>query len=363
MPDARKSTTDELDLSAAEQAYLTGTHPTALEDWLTFRQHLDYRSCRYAEGRGPALATGFLGVDNATGGLPGITLLGGPEGSGKTTLGLNLAVSAIRHTSGVAVLFYSLDLPKERLYLKLLAQECGIDAARLQGGALAGDDWDDVNQAEETLRSEILPYLRVVERSLPRSEVDHRRIIGDCKALMKVTECETIFVVIDHLRKVEPEVIVLPDGLQTRPATDSEADRHRLETLQLVRERSISAMSPAGFPILVISELRKDIRSKTPKTDDILGPAALKFEADNVLLLSGPQSTGTSTDGSVIRELAVAKARDGVAGTTIPLQFDYVCARFHEDSTNRNANASKKSTSKKSKAKANGKLSDPLAGS
>ena len=88
---------------------------------------------RDRKGRLIGLTTGFRDLDNLTGGLLGgqLIILAGRPGSGKTAFGLNMA-SRIAIDTKLPVLFFSLEMQKEELGLRLLCAEAKVDNSRIK---------------------------------------------------------------------------------------------------------------------------------------------------------------------------------------------------------------------------------------
>src|SRR4030095_11783804 len=96
--------------------------------------------------------TGFVDLDEMTRGLqPGdLIIVAARPSMGKTSLVLNMAQHvAIQpdHTVG----FFSLEMSKESLFLRLLPPEAQIDSHRLMSGAIGQKDYGRISHALETL--------------------------------------------------------------------------------------------------------------------------------------------------------------------------------------------------------------------
>src|SRR5262249_14817201 len=99
---------------AQEQAYDQGTNTTAQPDFAVCPKRFEARM------RSPsrAVATGLKGLDAALGGgLRGLGFLGGASGKGKTSLALQISMSALAAHPLLAVLFVMLDdIPCDEVY-------------------------------------------------------------------------------------------------------------------------------------------------------------------------------------------------------------------------------------------------------
>ena len=96
-------------------------------------------------GNVTGLATGFIDLDYKTSGFQNsdLILIAARPSMGKTALVLNIAeYMAFRSNLSVAV--FSLEMSKEQLVNRLLAQESNIDATSLRNGRLKDSDWENL---------------------------------------------------------------------------------------------------------------------------------------------------------------------------------------------------------------------------
>jgi hypothetical protein len=299
---------------AANHAYHGGANPTARDDWPVYRAGLAQRQTSSLRG----LATGLPGLDAASGGLHGLTFLGGETGTGKTTLALTVAVAALRRHPDLAALYLSLDMPKERLYDRLLCHEAGIRHADLVGGANGGR----LDEADSRLRAEVLPRLRVVSRRafdatgpLTATAVGRHR-----DELLETSKARRALVVVDYFHLLRPPADLV---------SPADADAWRLELLQSLQGYGYGADTPDGDAVLAISEVRKGEHGRPALTvSDLMGSARLGYAADAVWLLEplpGP------ADAETVRvALTIAKGRDGVRRSRLELLYEHTRSRFSE---------------------------------
>src|SRR5215208_1105690 len=96
--------------------------------------------------------TGFVDLDEMTRGLQGgdLIIIAARPSMGKTSLVLNMSqyvATQADHTVG----FFSLEMSKESLFLRLLTSEAQIDSHRLMSGAIGQKDYGRISHALETL--------------------------------------------------------------------------------------------------------------------------------------------------------------------------------------------------------------------
>jgi len=88
--------------------------------------------------------TGFTELDEMTSGLqPGdLVIVAARPSMGKTSYVLNIAQHcATQHDAPMTVGFFSLEMSKEQLFMRLLTSEARLDAHRLRSGFLSTDDY------------------------------------------------------------------------------------------------------------------------------------------------------------------------------------------------------------------------------
>ena len=106
----------------------------------------------------PGMSTGLRDLDRAISGLnrSDLILLAARPGMGKTSMALNILLEAGKK-SGKNVAFFSLELSREQLALRLISSECFVDNKKLVTGKLTEQDWESVAAAADSLnRSTIL---------------------------------------------------------------------------------------------------------------------------------------------------------------------------------------------------------------
>src|SRR5215510_5370563 len=96
--------------------------------------------------------TGFVDLDEMTRGLQGgdLVIVAARPSMGKTSLVLNIAQYVATQPEH-AVGFFSLEMSKESLFLRLLTSEAHIDSHRLMSGAIGQKDYGRIAHALETL--------------------------------------------------------------------------------------------------------------------------------------------------------------------------------------------------------------------
>jgi len=318
----------------AQRAYLENTSATAAEDWDVF---FEMRKSMGREGLS-GLPTGLPKLDKKLGGIRGLTFVGADKGVGKTSLVLGMTLAALKARKDLAVLIYSLDMSKTRIYERLLCLESGLDYRTLFGGIkLTAQNQSVAKDAHARLSGDLLPRLRVVERDFAfeeRNRYDDNAdvkpvrkgltaggILKDCRDLTAASGTNDVLIVIDLFQKMDPHGEI---------ADSATRDHYRLDVLDQVRKASCRPFRPHGHAIVVISEIRKDSAKASIDRDDLKGDGRMASDADVVILMWPDKSAGGPTGDIIPTTVRIDKGREGVIRGDVTLWFDHTRCRFYD---------------------------------
>ncbi|HET9193636.1 MAG TPA: replicative DNA helicase [Vicinamibacterales bacterium] len=240
--------------------------------------------------------TGFVDLDEMTRGLqPGdLIIVAARPSMGKTSLVLNIAqYVAIQpeHTVG----FFSLEMSKESLFLRLLTSEAQIDSHRLMSGAIGQKDYGRISHALESL-------------SAMRLFIDDTANIGVMEMRAKAR----------RLQKEHRLSLLVVDYIQLM----SGRGRFENRTLELASiSRSLKGLAKElGVPIVVLSQLSRAPESRSdhrPQLSDLRESGALEQDADVVVLIyrEDAYNRDPNNPDAGTAELILAKQRNGPTGT------------------------------------------------
>ncbi len=252
--------------------------------------------------------TGFEDIDRKTRGLqPGdLVIVASRPSMGKTSLVLNICQYVATH-GGVAG-FFSLEMSKESLFMRMLASEAKIDTYRLLSGQIGQKEYGQITHALETL-------------SEGQLFVDDTAGIGVMEMRAKARRL-----------KAEHGLSVLAiDYIQLMTGRGRFENRN-LELASI--SRSLKGLAKElSVPIIVLSQLSRapEARSdKRPMLSDLRESGALEQDADVVAMIFREEmyktdDTPADTDG--VAEIIIAKQRNGPTGT-IKLTFLREQTRF-----------------------------------
>ena len=241
--------------------------------------------------------TGFADLDGMTRGFQNgdLIIIAARPSMGKTSLALNVS-QYVALQPNMAVGFFSLEMSKEALFLRLLTAEAQIDSHELMSGNLKKKDYGRISQAIETL-------------SAMRLFVDDTANIGVMEMRAKARRLQA-----EHgLSLLVVDYIQLMTG----------RGRFENRTLELASiSRSLKGLAKElNIPIVILSQLSRapEARSdRRPQLSDLRESGALEQDADVVVLIFREDAYKKNLDkqdeSSGIAELILAKQRNGPTG-------------------------------------------------
>ena len=239
--------------------------------------------------------TGFVDLDEMTRGFQAgyLVIVAARPSMGKTSLVLNISqyvASQRDHTVG----FFSLEMSKESLFLRLLTSEAQIDGHRLMSGAIGQKDYGRIAHALETL-------------SAMKLYIDDTANIGVLEMRAKARRLQA-----EHgLSLLVVDYIQLMNG----------RGRFENRTLELASiSRSIKGLAKElNVPIVVLSQLSRAPESRSdhrPQLSDLRESGALEQDADVVALIyrDDVYNRDPNNPDAGTAELIIAKQRNGPTG-------------------------------------------------
>ena len=240
--------------------------------------------------------TGFVDLDEMTRGFqPGdLVIIAARPSMGKTSLVLNIS-QYVAMQPGMTVGFFSLEMSKESLFLRLLTSEAQIDSHRLMSGAIGQKDYGRISHALETL-------------SAMQLFIDDTSNIGVMEMRAKARRLQA-----EHgLHLLVVDYIQLMSG----------RGRFENRTLELAAiSRSLKGLAKElHVPIVVLSQLSRAAETRSdhrPQLSDLRESGALEQDADLVILIyrDDVYNRDPNNPDAGTAELIVAKQRNGPTGS------------------------------------------------
>ena len=240
--------------------------------------------------RGDTVPTGFPSLDRMLGGgvrRQDLVILTGDVGSGKSSLGLAIALRTAR--AGLPVGYLSGEMSEERVMERALALEGRVAIDSLRKGEL-----DDVSRSAVGAAALQLRDLPLLARSLPGERFE------------EVTEALDIV--------PRRALLVLDDvGMTASPVPNATGEERLALTVRALKsvalERDVALIALAQLP-----KFRSTRRDPRPTLDDLGGLGVVKQVSDVVLSIYREEMYRPSygVEGAV--ELVVGKNRNGPTG-------------------------------------------------
>ena len=242
----------------------------------------------------PGLSTGLSDVDAKINGLnkSDLLLLAARPGMGKTSMALNVALSAAKE-SGKTVAIFSLEMSREQLVTRLIASEGLVENTRLVTGNLRESDWQRIAEAASSLsrmdiRIDDNPLLTVADMN------------AKCRRLENLG-----LVVIDYLQ------------LMTSAGGKGYSGENRQQAVSDISRMLKIMAKELQVPVLCLSQLSRANEKrddKRPMLSDLRESGAIEQDADIVLFLYRDDYYNSDSEKRNVAECIVAKNRHGETG-------------------------------------------------
>ena len=262
-----------------------------------------------SKGAITGVPSGFPDLDEMTTGFhPGdLVVVAARPSMGKTSFVLNIAQHVGTHTT-MTVGFFSLEMSKEQLFMRMLTSEARIDAHRFRSGYLSEKDYGNLSHALGTLAE-------------ARVFIDDTASIGVLEMRAKTR----------RLKAEHGLDLVIIDYLQLMQG------RGRFES----RQQEVSAISRSlkglakelQCPIIALSQLSRAPEGRTdhrPQLSDLRESGAIEQDADIVTFIYRPEvydREDAKPEEQGIAEIIIGKQRNGPIGT-VKLSFLNQYTRF-----------------------------------
>jgi replicative DNA helicase len=259
--------------------------------------------------------TGFRLFDRLTHGYQkgDLIILAARPSVGKTALSLNMTINAaVRHK--VPVAFFSLEMPKEQLAMRMLCAESVVRSEAVRNGSLSEKDWEKLAKGIQELSAAKIfiddtPSLPVMELRSKARRLKMEQDIG--------------LIVVDYL-----QLLRYPYRSENRQQEVAEITRTLKAT---ARELEVPVLALAQLSRA--SEQRSDRR---PTLSDLRESGEIEQAADLVMFIyredyqnhQAPQS-----DSAGLVEIILGKHRNGPTGQ-VPLVFRKEYGRFENAEMN-----------------------------
>ncbi|MDB5162436.1 MAG: Replicative helicase [Candidatus Saccharibacteria bacterium] len=305
------STTQEL-LQQAEAELFSVSDQSLKQDLVSIETILTDSFDRMEElhrnkGQLRGVRTGYRDLDNMTAGLQrsDLIILAARPAMGKTTLVTNLAYN-VATIAKQPVLFFSLEMSKEQLVDRMLADASGVDAWNIRTGNLSDDDFSKLSDAmgemaEAPIYIDDTPGVSVLEMRTKARRAAHEQPLG----------------------------LIIVDYLQLMQGSGRDSGNRVQEVSEISRGLKLLARE-LNVPVIALSQLSRSVESRTPQIpqlSDLRESGSIEQDADIVMFIYREAYYNPDTDRENITDLIIAKHRNGPTGK-VELYFHPERLRF-----------------------------------
>ncbi|HUC96253.1 MAG TPA: replicative DNA helicase [Candidatus Saccharimonadales bacterium] len=251
--------------------------------------------------------TGYRDLDTMTAGLQrsDLIVLASRPAMGKTTLVTNLAYN-VATIAKQPVLFFSLEMSKEQLVDRMLADSSGVDAWNIRTGNLSDDDFSKLSEAmgelaEAPIYIDDTPGLSVLEMRTKARRANHEQPLG--------------LVIVDYLQLMQGS---------------GRSDGNRVQEVGEISRGLKLIARELNVPVIGLSQLSRSVESRSPQIPqlaDLRESGSIEQDADIVMFIYREAYYNPETERENITDLFIAKHRNGPTGK-VELYFDPERLRF-----------------------------------
>ncbi len=210
------------------------------------------------------IPTGFAQLDNYTSGFNqgSLVIIGARPSMGKTSLMMNMVLSALNDDRGVAV--FSLEMSAEQLALRALSGLTSINMHDLESGRLDDDQWENLAKCFDDISQKKLFFYDKSYLGINQVRLQLRKLKSQHKELG----------------------IAFIDYLQLMSGSKATKERHE-QIAEISRELKTLARE-LEIPIIALVQLNRSLENrddKRPILSDIKDSGGIEQDADIVLFL------------------------------------------------------------------------------
>lgn len=294
-----EETSTEQILEAAEAELFSVSDQSLKQDLVSIESILTESFDRMEElhrnkGQLRGVRTGYRDLDNMTAGLQrsDLIILAARPAMGKTTLVTNLAYN-VATIAKQSVLFFSLEMSKEQLVDRMLADASGVDSWNIRTGNLSDDDFSKLSDAmgemaEAPIFIDDTPGVSVLEMRTKARRAAHEQPLG----------------------------LIIIDYLQLMQGSGRDNGNRVQEVSEISRGLKLLARE-LNVPVIALSQLSRSVESRSPQIpqlSDLRESGSIEQDADIVMFIYREEYYNPDTDRKQITDIIIAKHRNGPTG-------------------------------------------------
>jgi replicative DNA helicase len=235
-----------------------------------------------------------------------LIILAARPAMGKTTLVTNLAYN-VATVNKQSVLFFSLEMSKEQLVDRMLADASGVDAWNIRTGNLSDEDFSKLSEAmgemaEAPIFIDDKPGLSVLEMRTKARRAAHDAPLG----------------------------LIIVDYLQLMQGSSKSSEGNRVQEVSEISRGLKLIAREMNVPVIALSQLSRSVESRSPQIPqlaDLRESGSIEQDADIVMFIYREAYYNPETERENITDLIIAKHRNGPVGK-VELYFHPERLRF-----------------------------------
>ncbi|MHB8381537.1 MAG: replicative DNA helicase [Candidatus Binataceae bacterium] len=242
--------------------------------------------------------TGFHDLDRITAGFQpsDLIILAARPSMGKSALALNIAANAAMHSDKpVGVAFFSLEMSKEQLVLRLLTSEARVDSSKVRTGFIRKEDFPKLIEAADRLSASNI----LIDDS---SDISPIMLKAKCRRLMRDKSNNLGLIIVDYMQLMR----------SSRPGESREKEISEIS-------RSLKALAKElRVPVIALSQLNRAVETRPerrPLLADLRESGAIEQDADVIGFIYRDEMYHRDTKEPGVAEIIIAKQRNGPTDT------------------------------------------------
>jgi replicative DNA helicase len=262
--------------------------------------------------RGPV--TGLMSVDHVLGNYltPGLHVLQGAPGCGKTAMALQIASDCY-----YPCLYVTAEMPTLELFRRLISRQTGTYLGRLKTGELGMREAQRL--AIKTIEN--LPHLALMDCTQGYADVE--TITKAAFSLREATNSTQVLIIIDSLT------------VWAKAATRDMIDLIGISEYEIINQGVLGCTNIATHlktPVIALSHRNRQGNKTEGGLHASKGSGSIEYEAESVLDLEHADRTDRTPDmnGDVKVKLTACKNRNGIPNIPVQLYFNGRTQSFRE---------------------------------
>lgn len=256
-------------------------------------------------------ATGIYDLDDLISGLEEqkLFIIAGRPAMGKSSLALNIGHHIAKHNRDKNVIFFSLEMTKKDVALKLYSSALNINNEHFKFNMLTAEELLKISKQTDEFAEEMKNFY--IEDDTNVNIYDIQKV---CRSLKNKTGKETALIIIDYLQIV-----------QTMNNSNRATDLGEISRVSVLLAKEFKC------PVILLSQVNRSCESrnnKRPMLSDLKESGNIEQDADTVMFIYRDEIYDKKSKDIGKAEIIVAKQRNGSLGA-IKVMFNKKTTTFY----------------------------------